>query len=505
MRFNRFMSVVDFDLRALSPVLVLCAVVVVGVVFDMETSVRWARATAWVTLLGTLAALGVTLVNGSAYSTLAFGARDAGGTPIPVFTVDAYTTSFTIVFLISTALSVLLSMEYLERFDSQRGEYYVLMLFSVLGMILMAGGNDLILIFLGLELMSLPLYILAGFRRNRESSEASLKYFLLGAFSSGFFLYGIALLYGATGTTNLTAMANAPAISHALFQAGVVLLVVGFGFKVAAVPFHQWAPDVYEGAPTPVAAFFSSAPKAAAFAGIVRVFIATASTQATDWTTLFAVLAALTMTVGNVVALTQKSVKRMLAYSSVAHAGYVLVALAAGASGVQSAVLYLLIYSLMSIGAFGALILAGDAQDERLRFDDFSGLGLRRPTLGVTFSVFLFSLAGFPPMAGFVGKFLIFRDAYEAGRIWLVIVGVLNSVVSAFFYLGVVVRMFMAEPSRAIEPERIGTIARGVLVAALFVALIGLFVGGIAPGSMMNIVRAGTDAATSLAATVGGH
>lgn len=499
------MGVVDFDLRALSPALVLCAVAALAVVFDMGASVRWARATGWVTLIGTLVALGVTLANGQARAALAFGARDAGGLAIPVFTVDAYTTSFTVVFLVGTLLSVLLSMEYLRRFDSERGEYYVLMLVSLLGMILMAGGNDLIVVFLGLELMSLPLYILAGFRRNRESSEASLKYFLLGAFSSGFFLYGIALLYGATGTTNLTAMGRAPAASEGLFLTGVVLLIVGFGFKVAAVPFHQWAPDVYEGAPTPVTAFFSSAPKAAAFAGIARVFVATASPDGADWTTLFAVLAALTMTVGNVVALTQTSVKRMLAYSSIAHAGYALVAFTAGAAGVQSAVFYLLIYSLMSVGAFGVLILVGDARNERLNVDDFAGLGLRRPVLGVALSLFLFALTGFPPMAGFIGKFLIFRDAYEAGHTWLVVVGVLNSVVSAVFYLGVVVRMFMAEPTRAMEPESIGTVARSVLVAALVVALLGLFVGGIAPESLLSVVRVGTGAAVDIAATVGAH
>jgi len=493
------MSVADFDGGALSPFLVLCGVAVCAVVFDMGTSVRWARATAWVTLVGMLVALGVALANGDSRVALAFGARDAAGAPIPLFIVDAYTMSFTVVFLVGTVLSLLLSMEYLERFDAQRGEYYVLMLFSVLGMVLMAGGNDLILLFLGLELMSLPLYVLAGFRRNRPSSESSLKYFLLGAFSSGFFLYGIALLYGATGTTNLTAMAGASASASELWTGGVVLLLVGLGFKVAAVPFHQWVPDVYEGAPTPVTAFFSSAPKAAGFAGIVRVFVAT--DLPTDGAMLFALLAALTMTVGNVVALTQKSVKRMLAYSSIAHAGYVLVALTAGPSGVQSAVFYLLVYSLMSIGAFGALILADEGHNERWNLEDLSGLGLRRPVLGVVFSLFLFSLAGFPPMAGFVGKFLIFRDAYAAGWTWLVVVGVLNSVVSAFFYLGVVVRMFMSEPSRAMKPERIGTVARGVFVVGLAVALVGLFVGGMAPESLLSAVRMG--AAMALAATVG--
>lgn len=492
------MSVVAFDGRALLPALALCGVSVLAVVFNVGSGVRWARATAWLTLGGTLLALGLALLNGSASVTLSFGARDDADFPIPVFTVDAYTTSFTVVFLIGTALSVLLSMEYLDRFNAQRGEYYVLMLFSALGMFLLAGGNDLILLFLGLELMSLPLYILAGFRRNRESSEASLKYFLLGAFSSGFFLYGIAFLYGASGTTNLNAMAHTP--TTPLLLAGMTLLMVGFGFKIAAVPFHQWAPDVYEGAPTPVTAFFSSAPKAAAFAGIVRVFLATGS--AFPWATLFAVLAALTMTVGNVVALTQKNVKRMLAYSSIAHAGYALVGLTAGTAGIPSVLFYLLVYSLMSIGAFGALILVGVAQEERHQLEDFSGLGLRRPVLGTALSGFLFALTGFPPTAGFLGKFLLFRDAYQAGWRGLVVLGVLNSVVSAFFYLGVVVRLFMSEPKRPMEPERIGTVERGALVTALLIALIGLFVGGISPQPLLRIVQIGGEVVAHMATGV---
>lgn len=489
------MSVVDFDGQALLPTLVLCGVSVLAVVFDLGSGVRWARATAWLTFGGMLLALGLTLFNGSASAMLSFGARDDTGTPMPVFVVDAYTTGFTVVFLIGTALSVLLSMEYLDRFNAQRGEYYLLMLFSVLGMFLLAGGNDLILLFLGLELMSLPLYILAGFRRNRESSEASLKYFLLGAFSSGFFLYGIALLYGASGTTNLSTMSHTP--TTPLLIAGTTLLMVGFGFKIAAVPFHQWAPDVYEGAPTPVTAFFSSAPKAAAFAGIVRVSVAMET--AFPWTTLFAVLAALTMTVGNVVALTQKNVKRMLAYSSIAHAGYALVGLTAGTAGIPSVLFYLLVYSLMSIGAFGALILIGGAPEERFQLEDFSGLGIRRPVLGTALSCFLFALTGFPPTAGFLGKFLLFRDAYQAGWRGLVVLGVLNSVVSAFFYLGVVVRMFMSEPKRTMEPERIGTVARGALVAALLMALTGLFVGGVTPEPLLNIVQVGGEVVANMA------
>jgi NADH-quinone oxidoreductase subunit N len=493
-------QVLDFQWSALSGALVLLATLVLCLCLDMGSRRKWSLATGWAALIGVAVAL-FALLSTTGTTALAFGAR-VGGVAPTILLVDRYTRSLGAICLLATALCILLSIGYLDRHRAQRGEYYILMLLSALGMLLIAGGNDLIVIFIGVELLSLPLYILAGFRRNAESSESSLKYFLLGAFSSGFFLYGIALIYGATGTTNLTTMASALSAGSALFRVGVLLVLVGFAFKVAAVPFHQWAPDVYQGAPTPVTAFFASAPKVAAFAGILRVFLLSTAVYQAEWQTVFAVLAALTMTVGNLMALTQTNVKRMLAYSSVAHAGYVLVGLAAGMGGVSSAIFYLLLYSLMSIGAFGALILHGDRRDERLTLDDFAGVGFRRPVLGAGVALLLLSLAGFPPTAGFMGKFFLFRDAYGAGLTWLVVIGVLNSVVSAFYYLGVVVRMYMTSAPRDLTvADAMPGLARGLVVAALVVSLVGIVAGGVSPAKVMALVSPAPASVTAMNAS----
>jgi len=489
-------GVVDFHWGALSGGFVLLATLVVCLCLDMGRGRQWRVATGWAALIGVVVAL-LALLRSTGTVALAFGAR-VGGLHEPILKFDAYTRSLGAICLLATALCMLLSMGYLERYRAQRGEYYILMLLSALGMLLIAGGNDLMVIFIGVELLSLPLYILAGFRRTAESSESSLKYFLLGAFSSGFFLYGIALIYGATGTTNLTRMAASLPLGSGLFRVGILLVLVGFAFKVAAVPFHQWAPDVYQGAPTPVTAFFASAPKVAGFAGILRVFLLSSSGYHGEWQMVFAVLAALTMTVGNLLALTQTNVKRMLAYSSVAHAGYVLVGLAAGVSGVSSAVFYLLLYSLMSIGAFGALILHGDEKDERLSLNDFAGMGFRRPALGAGVALLLLSLAGFPPTAGFLSKLFLFREAYDAGLTWLVVIGVLNSVVSAFYYLGVVVKMYMTtEPRERAAANPLPALARGLVVTALVVSLLGVCAGGISPARLMSLVKTTTPTVTT--------
>jgi NADH-quinone oxidoreductase subunit N len=299
--------------------------------------------------------------------------------------------------------------------------------------------------------MSLALYVMVGSRRGQlESNEAALKYFLLGAFASGFLLYGIALIYGATGSTNLRAitafMSDSPLGDSPLFLVGTLLLLVGFGFKVAAVPFHMWTPDAYEGAPTSVTAFMSAGAKAAGFAALLRVAGTALSATEVDWRPILTGLAILTMTVGNVSALLQNNVKRMLAYSSIAHAGYVLVALAAGGSaGASSAVFYLAVYSFMNLGAFGILALLGRGQDERVLVSDLAGLGFRQPLLGLAMSVFMVSLGGIPPTAGFMGKVYVFGSALEAGLVPLVVVGVLNSVVSVFYYLRITVAMYMSE------------------------------------------------------------
>jgi NADH-quinone oxidoreductase subunit N len=385
---------------------------------------------------------------------------------------DDFALFFNGIFVATTALVLLLSVGYVRRQGIEAGEYYILLLFAAVGMMLMAAALDLLIVFLGLELMSLSLYVLAGFFRTRATgNESSMKYFLLGAFSSGFFLYGIALLYGATGTTNLArlgaALTTPGTARDPLVLAGLALLLVGFGFKTSAVPFHQWAPDVYEGAPTAVAAIIATGSKAAAFAALLRVILETRVLQP-DWTTLLWILAALTMTVGNVIALAQRNLKRMLAYSSVAHVGYMLVGLTAGSGLGGAAVLfYLLVYSFATVGAFGVILLLergeGPQTNEAVELDAYGGLAARHPVLALVLTICLISFIGLPPTAGFVGKFYLFSAAIDAKFYWLAIIAVLNSVIAAYYYLRLIVYMYMR------EPEAGG--AHGVLTPAAGLAL----------------------------------
>ncbi|HKQ58728.1 MAG TPA: NADH-quinone oxidoreductase subunit N [Candidatus Eisenbacteria bacterium] len=384
-----------------------------------------------------------------------------------MFVHDTFTVFFTLLFCAVGAIAVLQSWDYVRRTRINHGEYYALLLAATLGMILMAASNDLITVFLGLELMSLALYILVGFRRGRlDSSEAALKYFLLGAFASGFLLYGIALLYGATGTTNLGRMAiflsDSPMLGNPMLLIGALLVIAGFGFKVAAVPFHMWTPDAYEGAPTTVTGFMSAGAKAAGFAALLRVLLIALPGLAHDWRPVLSWIAILTMTVGNVTALLQTNLKRMLAYSSIAHAGYLLVAVVAGGTeGGAAALFYLAVYSLMNLGAFGVLALLGREQEERVTLADLAGLSTRQPLLALAMTIFMLSLGGIPPTAGFMGKVYVFGTAVNAGLIPLVIVGVLNSVVSVFYYLRVTVAMYMREPQG--EPVEVAWAAPAVL------------------------------------------
>jgi len=319
--------------------------------------------------------------------------------------------------------------------------------------------------------MSLSLYVMVGFHRTRlESTEAALKYFLLGAFASGFLLYGIALLYGATGTTNLMHMAafltGSPMLGNPMFGVGALLVLVGFGFKVSAVPFHMWTPDAYEGAPTSVTAFMSAGVKAAGFAAILRFTLHALGDVRAEWAPVLSAVAILTMTVGNITALLQNNLKRMLAYSSIAHAGYVLVAVVAGGEeGAAAALFYLAIYSFMNLGAFGILTLLGRQQDERVLISDLAGLGFRRPMIALAMTLFMLSLGGIPPTAGFMAKVYVFGTALNAGLVPLVVIGVLNSVVSVFYYLRVTIAMYMEEPQG--EPVAIS----GALPAAVALGL----------------------------------
>ncbi|MGA2956245.1 MAG: NADH-quinone oxidoreductase subunit N [Thermodesulfobacteriota bacterium] len=404
---------------------------------------------------------------------------------------DNYSLFFKVIFLITAGLSILMSIRFLKREGFEYGEYYVLLLFATVGMMLMASAADLIIIFLGLETFSLAIYVLAGFFRTQpKSNEASLKYFLLGAFSTGFLLYGIALIYGATGTTHLKGIYQFVSKIHfltdPLLLIGMGLLIVGFGFKVASVPFHMWTPDVYEGAPTSVTAFMSVGAKAAGFAAFLRVFLYSMSSLQADWVWILWVLAVLTMTLGNLVAIAQKNIKRMLAYSSIAHAGYILVAMVAASELSTASILYyLLAYAFMNLGAFGVVILYGRKGEENILINDYSGMASKYPLLAAAMAIFMFSLAGIPPTAGFVGKFYIFSAAIKAGYIGLAIIGVLNSALSVYFYLRVTVMMYMRNPEKEQAPLEMCP----ALVVALVIAVFGTLQMGIIPSQYLNLAR----------------
>jgi NADH-quinone oxidoreductase subunit N len=412
---------------------------------------------------------------------------------------DGFAVFLNVIFLVTGALTVLLALNYLPRTGIERGEFYVLLMFTVGGMMLMAQAADLVIVFLALEMLSIPLYVLSGFARPRLSSEESaMKYFLLGAFASGFLVYGIALVYGAAQSTNLAAVLTAlqapAAVHNPLLLAGAALILVGLSFKVAAVPFHMWTPDVYDGAPSVVTAFMSVGAKAAGFAALLRVFAEAMGGLAAQWATLAAIIAALTMILGNFAAIAQSNIKRMLAYSSIAHAGYILMALAAAGtvdvreSAVGGALFYLLAYAFTNIGTW-AIVIAVERADpqspaapgaggEGLKIDDYAGLGARRPGLALAMALFMLSLTGLPPTIGFVGKFYVFQATLEAGYGWLALVGVLTSLISAYYYLRVVIVMYMREG----EGRAVVNLPLNFTVA---VTAIGTFVFGLLPGPVL--------------------
>ncbi len=404
--------------------------------------------------------------------------------------VDAFALFFQAVFLVAGILTVLLSSRYLAVEGASPGEYYFLILCATLGMMVMAGGIDLITIFIGLETMAVSFYILTGFiKPNPRSNEAAVKYFLLGAFSLGILLYGMSLLYGLSGTTSLRGMAPVLATRGAdpLLILAVILVVAGVAFKIAAVPFHMWAPDVYEGAPTPVTAFLSVGSKAASFAMILRIFLEGLPSMSADWRLLFEVLAILTMVVGNLAALTQSNIKRMLAYSSIAHAGYVLIGIVVGTSrGITAALIYLAIYAFMQMGAFGVVIMMRrqDVIGDELK--DLSGLAQRRPFAAFAMLVFMLSLGGIPPTAGFMGKFWLFGAAIDAGYIGLAVVGVLASALSLYYYVRVAVFMYLKKDVTGSEP-----VMSPSLTLALGVAVVAVIALGVYPRLLFDLATAG--------------
>ncbi|OGK99348.1 MAG: hypothetical protein A3E31_14240 [Candidatus Rokubacteria bacterium RIFCSPHIGHO2_12_FULL_73_22] len=404
--------------------------------------------------------------------------------------LDGFALFANVVICYAVALIILLSVDYLRRVGAESGEYYALVLFATAGMMLLAAAGDLIVVFLALELMSLSLYVLAGlFKRELASGEASMKYFLLGAFASSFMLYGIALVYGATGATNLDRIAAATAgRGHdPLLAIGLGLLLVGFGFKTSAVPFHMWAPDVYQGAPTSVTALIATGSKAAAFAALIRVLVVALRSAQADWTVLLWAVAVVTMTLGNVVAIAQSNLKRMLAYSSIAHVGYMLVGLVAGGvPGAGAVLFYLLAYTFTTVGTFGVITLCTRAGEEAVEVGDYAGLARRHPVLAATLGLFLLSLVGIPPLAGFVGKFYLFGAAVRAGYVWLAVIGVLNSAVAAYYYLRVLVYMYMREPEGAAAAWA-PSFAGGL---ALAIALVGIVVLGVMPAPFADLAQA---------------
>ena len=418
-----------------------------------------------------------------------------------------YAAFVNLIILGSGFLTVLLSVPYLGRIKHDYGEVYALLMFATTGMILLGTANTLISIFVGLETMSICLYVLTGLVRENEGSiESALKYFLLGAFSTGFFLYGIALIYGATGTMTLPEMAGTVSEGAVMFWAGVALLMIGFMFKVSAAPFHMWTPDVYQGAPTTLTGYMSTATKASAFASLILVLYYALPPE--RWSLVLAVIAVITMVIGNVLALSQPNVKRMLAYSSIAHAGYVLVGLAAGtAAGYSGALYYLLVYAVMNIGAFGVMaFLEWDGNEGRVQtLDSLAGIGQKRPLLGVTMGVFMFSLTGLPPLAGFTGKYFVFAPAVDAGLTWLVFIGVLMSAVSAYYYLRVIYVFWMQSadevPEAAqVEPATLPALpmAPATVLVVCAVALLVLFV---LSGNVIGFAGGFFEAASAMAAT----
>ncbi len=467
-------------LRAIAPAIVLAVTGFVLMVLDLLPPRARRDHLGFVGLAGVVAALVTTL--------LLWGSEASAFRGMVV--LDNFALFFNLIIGYATGLVLLLSIDYLRQRGQESGEFYILVVFAAVGMVVMASANDLIVIFLGLETMSLALYVLAGFFRNRiEAGEASMKYFLLGAFASGFFLYGIALIYGSTGSTNLDKVGAAVAAGASrdpLLLVGSGLLVVGFGFKISSVPFHMWTADVYEGAPTSVTAFIATGSKAAAFGAFLRVFLGTLRPLQPDWALMLWGLAVLSMTVGNVVALAQQNLKRMLAFSSIAHVGYMLVGMVAGgALGNGSVLFYLLVYTFTTAGAFGVILLLERGGEEAVRVEDTAGLATRHPLLALSLTIFLLSLIGIPPTAGFVGKFYLFGAAVRTGYIWLAVIGVLNSAVASYYYLRVIVNMYMHEPEgtpTSVVPSFAGTLA-------LVVALWGVVQLGLLPAPLFDLAQ----------------
>lgn len=499
----------DVNLWLILPELIVCIVGVVVMLVDAfaKPTQRWV--TGSISLAGLL---GAGISSGWLWLSWQGPSEAFNG----MIVLDELRLGFTLVFLIVSALTILVSMVWVENERLPAGEFHSLLMFATSGMMFMASAGDLVIVFLGLEILSIATYVMCGFRRTDiRSNESSMKYFILGSFSSAFLLYGIALTYGATstgaglpGTTNIAEIARRlPDAQYPLLLfAGAAMMLVGFGFKIATAPFHVWTPDVYEGAPTPVTAFMAAGPKAAGFASFLRVFVfgfpfvlAAGSSSIvgqlhTAWITALVVLAIATMTVGNVVAIAQNNVKRMLAYSSIAHAGYALVGfIAAGSASdveqrnaaITAVIFYLLTYAVMNLGAFAVVQMIARADDRRTEVEDYNGIGFQSPWLAFALSLFLLSLLGMPLTAGFIGKLMVFRAALDQGYYYLVVIGVLNTAISAYYYLRLIIVMFFRERATAWNPPRVpASIGLALVITILGVLYLGLF-----PGRIINALQ----------------
>jgi len=469
------------DFYYILPELVLTVGALLVLIADVALPKSQRAALAWVTLL----ALGATAVSLLPFTSTRVDVAHG------LMAVDQFALFFKVIFLFAAAITVLMSIRYLAVEGASPGEYYFLILCATLGMFVMAGGIDLITIFIGLETMAVSFYILAGFiKPNQRSNEAAVKYFLLGAFSLGILLYGMSLMYGLSGTTNLRTMATVftGQEQDPRLVLAVILVVAGVGFKIAAVPFHMWAPDVYEGAPTPITAFLSVGSKAASFAMVIRIFVEGLPSMNADWRLLFEVLAIVTMTVGNVAAVTQTNIKRMLAYSSIAHAGYILIGIVAwtptNPRGITAALIYLLVYSFMQLGAFAVVVMLRreDVVGDELK--DFSGLAFRNPFAAFAMLLFMLSLGGIPPTAGFMGKFWLFSAAIDAQYYGLALIGVLNSAISLYYYIRIVVFMYLKKETIGSQPT-----TSPALAVVLGVAVLGTLVIGVYPRLLFEVAE----------------
>jgi NADH-quinone oxidoreductase subunit N len=487
---NQFTGAQPMDLLRLAPEIVLCVFGLLVMLGDAFIPAPYKRLLGWTAFIGTLAAL----------ASVRVAAHNPGLAYSGLVRVDPFSIFVHVVVIGAAALVILGSVDYLESEGLQHGEYYALVLFATAGMGILAGANELVTAFLGLEMSSISSYILAGFRRRSpKSTEASLKYFILGSFATAFFLYGIAMTYGATGTTRIDLVQSVLEGMHptpALAILGLGLIFVGLGFKVVAAPFQIYAPDVYEGAPSPVTALLASAPKAATFALMVRIFFVSFGGAANIWFWAVWASAILTMFIGNLAALVQTNVKRMLAYSSIAHAGYILVAFAASTDlGIAAVLFYLAAYALMKVGAFLVITHLGQQDERHLDIRDYAGLGMKQPLLAAYFSLFLLSLLGLPATGGFLGKFFAFQAALDAhslyGKciIWLVVIAAINSVIGAYYYLRVIIAMYFWEPSLEYKPSRVApAVTFALLVCAAGTLYLGLF-----PARVLALARSAAE------------